>query len=163
MGTLSITKDFKFEYADEGDIPVELFWRGMISLTLTCVNIVCIVMVGVLMLLVKQVTPESIPQRNASFWKNDIMLNKEYEKSFQENEGRPTEEMDLSDTFIASLFEEASKDKEVINSKEWIDRHYPRSTFNDGGSPQPPTSTGRFNVVPLMRQGLNKAVRDILR
>ena len=48
-------QDFKFEYADEGDIPVELFWRGMISLTLTCVNIVCIVMVGVLMLLVKQV------------------------------------------------------------------------------------------------------------
>ena len=47
-------------------------------------------------------------------------------------QGRPTEEMDLSDTFIASLFEEASKDKEVINSKEWIDRHYPRSTFNDG-------------------------------
>merc|ERR1719461_1941322 len=70
----------------------------MISLTLTCVNIVCIVMAGVLMLLVKQVTPESIPQRNASFWKNDIMLNKEYEKSFQEHqEGAPQlETMDLS-------------------------------------------------------------------
>ena len=72
-----------------------------------------------------QVTPESIPQRNASFWKNDIMLNKEYEKSFQENqEGAPElETMDLSDTFIASLFEEASKDKDVIERKEWIHRN----------------------------------------
>ena len=47
---------FKFEYAEHGDIPLELFWRGMISLTLTAVNILCIIIVGVLMLLVKQVT-----------------------------------------------------------------------------------------------------------
>ena len=33
-----------------------------------------------------KVTPESIPQRNASFWKKDILLNKEYEKSFQEKD-----------------------------------------------------------------------------
>ena len=98
-------QDFKFEYTDQDDIPLELFLRGMVSLTLTCVNIICIIMVGVLMLLIKQVhtilqqrievifkmimiqvTPESIPQRNASFWKNDIMLNKEYEKSFQEKD-----------------------------------------------------------------------------
>ena len=81
-----------------------------------------------------QVTPESIPQRNASFWKNDIMLNKEYEKSFQENqEGAPElETMDLSDTFIASLFEEASKDKDVIERKEWIHRNYPRDSIDEG-------------------------------
>ena len=48
-------QDFKFEYAEYGDIPLELFWRGMISLTLTCLNILCIVMVGTLMLLLKQV------------------------------------------------------------------------------------------------------------
>ena len=82
-----------------------------------------------------QVTPESIPQRNASFWKNDIMLNKEYEKSFQENEEGvqiQLETMDLSDTFIASLFEEASKDKDVIERKEWIERNYPRASIDDG-------------------------------
>ena len=39
--------------------------------------------------------------------------------------------MDLSDTFIASLFEEASKDKDVIDRREWIERNYPRSTFNE--------------------------------
>ena len=74
-------QDFKFEYADEDDIPLELFLRGMVSLTLTVVNILCIIGVGVLILFVKQVTPESIPQRNASFWKTDVALNKEYELS----------------------------------------------------------------------------------
>ena len=52
---------FKFEYAEHGDIPLELFWRGMISLTLTAVNILCIIIVGVLMLLVKQVTKNKLP------------------------------------------------------------------------------------------------------
>ena len=51
-----VYQDFKFEYAEHGDIAEELFWRGMISLTLTCINILCIIIVGVLMLLVKQVT-----------------------------------------------------------------------------------------------------------
>ena len=94
-----------------------------------------------------KVTPESIPQRNASFWKKDILLNKEYEKSFQEKDvrkrkiqnfytflalqGVTAEDLDLSDTFIASLFDGASKDKEVIDKKEWIDRNYPRSTYSD--------------------------------
>ena len=72
---------FKFEYAGEDDIPLELFLRGMVSLTLTVLNILCIIGVGVLILFVKQVTPESIPQRNASFWKTDVALNKEYELS----------------------------------------------------------------------------------
>jgi len=156
--TLKQTKDFVFEYAEHGDIPLELFWRGMISLTLTCVNIVCIVMVGVLMLLVKQVTPESIPQRNASFWKNDILLNKEYEKSFQENEGGPVEDMDLSDTFIASLFEEASKDKDVIDRRDWIERNM--CTFNEVRTDSPIPSVGRFQVIPILRNSFNKFVRD---
>ena len=59
-----------------------MFLRGLVSLTLTVVNILCILLVGVMMLLVKQVTPESfLSQRNADFWKTDVALNKEYEKS----------------------------------------------------------------------------------
>ena len=47
------------------------------------VNILCILLFGVLTLYIKQVTPLSIPQRNATFWRKDIQLNKEYEKSIQ--------------------------------------------------------------------------------
>jgi len=155
------TKDFKFEYAEHGDIAEELFWRGMISLTLTCINILCIIIVGVLMLLVKQVTPESIPQRNASFWKKDILLNKEYEKSFQEKDGVTGEDLDLSDTFIASLFDGASKDKEVIDKKEWIDRNYPRSTYSDPNVSVEHPSVGRFQVVPILRDSFKRAVNAV--
>ena len=140
-------QDFKFEYADEDDIPLELFLRGMVSLTLTVLNILCIIGVGVLILFVKQVTPESIPQRNASFWKTDVALNKEYELSrakevryfvplsvhhiyiyFKPRKG-DEENLDLSGTFIQALFEEASKDQDVIERKEWIEKNYPITNF----------------------------------
>ena len=35
--------------------------------------------------LLLQVTPNVIPQRNATFWKKDVQLNKEYEKTIVEN------------------------------------------------------------------------------
>ena len=109
-------------------------------------------------------TPESIPQRNASFWKQDILLNKEYEKSFQEKDGVTAEDLDLSDTFIASLFEEASKDKEVIDRKEWIDRNYPRTTFDEDSSPAAEhPSVGRFTVVPRLRDSFRIAVKDMFK
>ena len=79
-------------------------------------------------------------------------------------QGVTAEDLDLSDTFIASLFEEASKDQEVLDRKDWIERNYPQSTFTDSS----PTnnnnaSVGRFQVVPILRSSFNKAVRDILR
>ena len=59
MHPTAAIQNFKFEYADPDDIPMELFCRGMISLTLTIVNIVCILIVGVIMLLIKQVQDET--------------------------------------------------------------------------------------------------------
>ena len=45
---------FEFEYS-EGNIPLELFLRGLVSLCLTMVNIICILLFGVLTLYIKQV------------------------------------------------------------------------------------------------------------
>ena len=39
------------------------------------------------------------------------------------------ENSDLSGTFIQALFEEASKDQDVIERKEWIEKNYPITTF----------------------------------
>ena len=116
-----------------------MIFRHNAHYTITTISLVAVVFTkyikynDTILNLFFKVTPESIPQRNASFWKNDIMLNKEYEKSFQENqEGAPQlETLDLSDTFIASLFEEASKDKEVIERKEWIHQTYPRVSIDE--------------------------------
>eukprot|EP00092_Neocalanus_flemingeri_P095053 GFUD01120915.1.p1 GENE.GFUD01120915.1~~GFUD01120915.1.p1 ORF type:complete len:609 (+),score=97.80 GFUD01120915.1:35-1861(+) len=162
---------FVFEYASYGDIPQELFFRGVISFILTMVNIIGIVLVGVLILLLKQVTPASIPQRNAAFWKKDIVLNREYEKSLQEtNIGNIADviagesiELGLSGTFLEALFEEAVKDKEVIDSRKWVDKNYPRDDLNKmSGQSTSLTSSpvlnskffdsnGRFKILPALR------------
>eukprot|EP00091_Calanus_sinicus_P021548 TRINITY_DN6432_c0_g1_i1.p1 TRINITY_DN6432_c0_g1~~TRINITY_DN6432_c0_g1_i1.p1 ORF type:complete len:207 (-),score=62.92 TRINITY_DN6432_c0_g1_i1:473-1093(-) len=118
---------FKFEYASHGNIPQELFLRGVVSFVLTMVNIICIVVVGVFILFIKQVSPESIPQRNAAFWKKDIVLNRAYEKSLHDNDiadviAGESAEMGLSGTFLERLFKEAVEDKEVIDSRKWIER-----------------------------------------
>jgi len=126
---------FKFEYADYGDIPQELFFRGAISFTLTMVNIVCIVIVGVFILFIKEVSPESIPQRNAAFWKKDIVLNREYEKSLHDTEMAEVivgdkAELGLSGTFLERLFKEAVEDKEVIDSRKWVEKNYQIDDLN---------------------------------
>ena len=41
------------------------------------------------------------------------------------------ENSDLSGTFIAALFEEASKDQDVIERKEWIEKNYPITPFTE--------------------------------
>ena len=46
------------------------------SFLLTIVNIICIIVTGIIILKVKQVTSDKIPQRNHSFWKQDIKVHK---------------------------------------------------------------------------------------
>jgi len=126
---------FRFEYADYGDIPAELFVRGLVSFILTIVNIICIVVVGVFILFIKQVSPESIPQRNAAFWKKDIVLNREYEKSLVDNEiaeaiSGERAELGLSGTFLENLFKEANEDKEVIDTRKWVEKNYQTDDLN---------------------------------
>ena len=57
---------------DNDNMPLEAFYLGLISLVLTLVNILCIILTGVLILRVKEVTSEKIPQKFAHFWTKDI-------------------------------------------------------------------------------------------
>merc|ERR1719391_1250203 len=57
---------------DNDNMPLESFYLGLISLFLTLVNILCIILTGVLILRVKEVTSEKIPQKFAHFWTKDI-------------------------------------------------------------------------------------------
>ena len=45
---------------------------GCVSLLLTVVNIICILVFGTLVLWLKEVTPEKLPQSYAYFWKRDV-------------------------------------------------------------------------------------------
>ena len=53
------------------------------SFLLTVVNIICIIVTGIIILKVKQVTSDKIPQRNHSFWKQDIKVHREYNKTIK--------------------------------------------------------------------------------
>lgn len=55
----------------------------MCSFLLTVVNIICIIVTGIIILKVKQVTSDKIPQRNHSFWKQDIKVHREYNKTIK--------------------------------------------------------------------------------
>ena len=51
---------------------IESFFLGLVSLTLTLLNIICIIVTGILILRLKEVTPDKIPQNFSSFWKEDV-------------------------------------------------------------------------------------------
>jgi len=114
------------------------------------------------------VTPERIPQRNAAFWKKDILLNREYEKSLMETNiaeviGKEGAELGLSGTFLEALFEEAVNDKDVIDSRKWVDKNYPTDDLNKLSGPQKSltsspimstkffNSNGRFQILPAFK------------
>jgi len=51
------------------------------SLALTLLNILCIILTGVLILRLKEVTPEKIPQKFSNFWRKDIKAHRNYYKT----------------------------------------------------------------------------------
>ena len=111
-------------------------FKGFISLALTIVNIICIILMGVVILRIKEVTPEKIPQRFSSFWQEHVKTHRNYlreqyrgsmrTKSKQDREntltlleevrdvlnvvGDSQTEDGLEDTFLHTLFEKARHD-----------------------------------------------------
>ena len=113
-------------------------WKGFISLTLTIVNIICIIVMGVVILRIKEVTPDKIPQRFSSFWQQHVRTHRNYTRSQQrsvKNRKRPehentltllqevrnvlnvedSEDDGLEDTFLQTIFEQARNDKDYLD------------------------------------------------
>ena len=113
-------------------------WKGFISLTLTIVNIICIIVMGVVILRIKEVTPDKIPQRFSSFWQQHVRTHRNYTRSQQrsvkyrkrpEHENTLTllqevrnvlnvedsEDDGLEDTFLQTIFEQARNDKDYLD------------------------------------------------
>eukprot|EP00095_Tigriopus_kingsejongensis_P011017 maker-scaffold1087_size63509-snap-gene-0.14 protein:Tk11017 transcript:maker-scaffold1087_size63509-snap-gene-0.14-mRNA-1 annotation:"hypothetical protein DAPPUDRAFT_305061" len=71
-------------YSD--NMMVETAILGIVSFTLTVVNIVCIIFTGIGILKLKEVTPDKIPQSFATFWKEDIKAHRDYNAHNVNNE-----------------------------------------------------------------------------
>ena len=152
---------------DNDNLPMESFYMGLISLVLTLVNILCIILTGVLILRVKEVTSEKIPQKFASFWTQDIrehrktiQKHKEYEEKIRKDDPKAktlaseisvgnnenqryastkSNEEVLEGSFLQSMFERAAQDEDLINIRQWV--AMPGSTIVPGHNRRP-----TFNV-----------------
>ena len=61
---------YQHHYSDNQAL--EAFVLGVVSLALTLLNIICIIITGIVILRVKEVTPDKIPQTFSEFWKTDV-------------------------------------------------------------------------------------------
>jgi len=128
------------------DPAMESFLLGLTSLALTLLNILCIILTGVLILRLKEVTPEKIPQKFSNFWRKDIKAHRNYYKTLTaEDNQKLLNEMEslgirkkssegLEGTFLQSMFDRAAHDSDLMNIREWV--ALPPSTL-------PPSSTNK--------------------
>ena len=112
--------EYKPQYSDSQTL--EAFILGVVSLALTILNIICIIITGIAILRLKEVTPEKIPQTFSEFWKTDVRsrrgkYNRLDEESSLMEEGL---EFGLDGTIIQGLFEEAQKDEDMKQIKRWV-------------------------------------------
>ena len=66
MDSNSTHNGYVFRHATDS-FSLETFILGLVSLTLTLVNILCIIITGVLILRLKEVTPAKVPQKFSHF------------------------------------------------------------------------------------------------
>merc|ERR1719208_699637 len=65
------------------DLSLESFLLGLVSLTLTLLNILCIIITGVLILRLKEVTAAKVPQKFQHFWRTDVKAHRDYYKAIR--------------------------------------------------------------------------------
>ena len=112
--------EFKLEYSD--DQAMEAFILGVVSLGLTFLNILCIIITGIAILRLKEVTPDKIPQTFSEFWKTDVKSRRGKYSRLDEEEALLEEgkEFGLDGTVIQGLFEEAQKDEDMRQIQRWV-------------------------------------------
>ena len=116
------------------NFPADAAIKGFFSLLLTLVNIACIIATGVIILRIKEVTSDKIPQQFGSFWTEHVKNQREFNKLERKSTTKirknkttvetealleevrdvldigDSEEDGLEDTFLHTLFEKARND-----------------------------------------------------
>jgi len=115
-----------YEHHYSSDLAVESFVCGLVSLTLTLINILCIIITGVLILKLKEVTPAKVPQKFSHFWRTDVRAHRDYYKAIKKGEKRgpwgseKNGEVTNEDNVLQSLFERAAVDTDLSNIQQWV-------------------------------------------
>ena len=166
--------EYRPEYSENQAI--EAFLLGLVSLTLTILNIICIIVTGIAILRLKEVTPDKIPQTFSEFWKTDVRSRRGKYSRLEDEEALLEEgkEYGLDGTIIQGLFEEAQKDEDMNHIRKWVvatqgvksaKRPYRYTVIGDKG----PTSSYqsvregpgyRLNKASMLRQQRLKELKE---
>ena len=122
---------YVFHHATDS-FSLETFILGLVSLTLTLVNILCIIITGVLILRLKEVTPAKVPQKFSHFWRTDVKAHREYYRAIKKGEGKKQEMPgSIGDNekapntgdgaeFLQSIFDRAEEDEDMVILRQFI-------------------------------------------
>ena len=99
-----------------GDFTADAAVKGFFSLFLTIVNIACIIATGVIVLRIKEVTSEKIPQQHAAFFKEHIKTQRNYNKQERKGTVRRRKNQDAGETL--TLLEEVRDVLDIDDSVE---------------------------------------------
>jgi len=139
---------YKGYYSEEQAIEAALL--GLASLALTLANILCIVLTGIAILRLKEVTPDKIPQTFSEFWKNDVRQARKGKYSRLDDSEELMEEgrlAGLDGTIMQGLFDEVASDRDVNQLRRFVPElalslalcwNFPRA-FNRNPVSVPPT------------------------
>ena len=149
----------------------QIFILGFHSLMLTIANILCVIVFGTVILKIKRVAPDKIPQEFPEFWKTDIETHFEHTNNKSEgclleearkvlglkeagNDGksgvRPSD-MRLEETFLKDIVGKAKQDTNLINILNRIPLPPPAPLTRNGTVPD-------FGTVPDVNpRGLHEA------
>lgn len=112
-------KSFVAEKKYSEDQALELLVLGGISLCVTLTNVLCIYVMGYIFLKVKEVAPVSEGQRQ--FWKHDIKIARDYNKTIHAEEGQKVREE------LARFHENASENFKGVGAELLKQSHYPHT------------------------------------
>jgi len=125
---------------------------GLVSLCLTGVNILCIILTGIAILRLKEVTPEKIPQSFQEFWKKDVRARRGKYSRLQ-NKSDMVEEgkmVGLDGTVLQDLFDEVAKEDDLA-IRQWVPRPLHYTVIKDAEG-DPSAGPGyRINKTTLLR------------
>ena len=138
-----------YQHRYSEDLSLESFLLGLVSLTLTLLNILCIIITGVLILRLKEVTAAKVPQKFQHFWRTDVKAHRDYYKAIRSKKGDERQPIDqdvytdnedegdfetynsiviplfvalglISGTFLHSFLEMAETDSDLWNLGNWV-------------------------------------------
>lgn len=96
---------------------LELFTLGCMSMCLTLLNVVCIYLMGVIFLKIKEVAP-IVPKDQKHFWKHDIKIARDYNKTLHTLDGMSMSKQLIQE--LTAMHQTQDSDGRQYGSDRWL-------------------------------------------